>query len=123
MDFFDQTLISRRIVLRVLLSLFVTLYLSSCIGLRNNYLGKGSRQRIPFKVDVLQMTRLDSVRKHMDIHLDSLVSSLAAKGHTRHLKANEINELFSGFGTDLDYDRIFNSMLQNGSLNAKHLSC
>ena len=96
--------------------------LSSCASLKTNYLGKANRELSNFKLGAVELAALDSGRKASEQHMDSLVNRITAKDHSRHLAANEINELFSSFAIQLGHARIFNAILHKENLSREQLS-
>jgi hypothetical protein len=107
------------LALRLLLPIFVLLGLASCANLKYNYLGRVKRQpNIPQNI-----YQLDSSRRVLDIQCDSLLQTISVKKQeNRHLSAQEVNLLSSNFGSQLEYDRFFNSMLQSSSLRRRFLT-
>lgn len=106
------------------LIVFVVLFsIFSCANLKHNYLGKTKRDPSISKISEQQLSQLDLIRKHLDIKTDSLLLTLSAiNQNNRHLNANEINKLYSNFRVQLDFDRIFNSILQTGRTKKNSLT-
>lgn len=102
-------------MLRSLCVFVLLLSLISCANLKRNYLGKAKRDPAISKISAQQLSQLDIIRKHLDLKTDSFLQVLSIKKHNnRHLSATEINKLYSDFRVQLDFDRIFNSILQTG---------
>jgi hypothetical protein len=87
--------------------------LFSCVSLNHNYLGKAKRDPAIITINNLQFSQMELLRKKLDIKADSLINTLSLKKkNNRHLNAAEINQLYANFHVQLDFDRIFNSILQ-----------
>jgi len=111
-------------LLRSLCVFVLLLSLISCANLKRNYLGKAKRDPAISKISAQQLSQLDIIRKHLDLKTDSFLQVLSIKKHNnRHLSATEINKLYSDFRVQLDFDRIFNSILQTGRKKTHLLHC
>ena len=106
-----------------LISILLLVAISSCSGLKHNYLGKTKRNQANFTISLPQLTRLDTIRKLLDLNSDSLLQTLSVKKEqNKHLTAIEINKLYSNLGVQLEFDRIYNSILQSRKTKKKTLT-
>ena len=96
---------------------------TSCVSLRNNYLGKSERAVTFQNPDIKKLARIDSFRQNFDYKADSLLLIINHRKHkNKHLTANEINQLYSNFGEQLENDRIYNGILHRRNRHNDHLS-
>lgn len=110
-------------ILAVLFFIFLTQCIESCVSLKHNYLGVAKRQAGTSAYVPNYIARLDSTRQTLDIQMDSLLYTIWEKKRVdKHLCADEINMLYSNFGCQLDYDRVFNAMLQSSRTKRKFLT-
>jgi len=104
------------ILLRFLCFYLIALNLVACVTIQNNYLGvEGTSRNLP-----IQTTNppSDSERIAINRTVDSLLCIMALqKKEHKSLKANNINQLYTVFGKQLDQDRYYNSILQKEDLN------
>jgi hypothetical protein len=108
---------------QIILVTGVFLSLISCANLKHNYLGAAKRRDVTFSLTPTYITKLDSSRAHMDAQMDSILQAIwIKKKEDKHLNANEVNLLTSNFGSQLEYDRIFNNMLQVSKTKRKYLT-
>jgi hypothetical protein len=106
-----------------MIGVLVLVVASSCSSLKHNYLGKTKRNTANFNIGIEQLIRLDSIRKRLDSNSDSLVRDLSVKKEkNKHLTAIEINKLYSNLGVQLEFDRIYNSILQSRKTKKKMLT-
>ena len=93
--------------------ILLLLFISSCSSLKKNYLSKASRGEINIKPDSIQLNKLDSIRETVDRQSDSLITALIADNPRKRLSSKNLNLLYVDFSKQLQYDRIYNSILQN----------
>jgi hypothetical protein len=105
------------------LFIFTLLSLSSCISLKHNYIGVAKRDMAIAKITLQQKAALDSTRRLLDLQMDSLLKIIVInKQNNRHITASEVNRLYSNFGSQLNYDRVFNAVLHAGKTRRKFLT-
>jgi len=123
---FNDKILNVKVNASVLLLMILTgllLHLASCSSLKHNYLGKARRQAGTSSLSPKYIAKMDSSRNLLDIKADSLLHTIwIKKREDKHLSANEVNQLNSNFGAQLDIDRIFNSMLQSSKTKRKFLT-
>ena len=109
---------------RIVLFLIGILFgLSSCVSLNHNYLGAAKRQAGASAFVTSYIAKQDSARLTLDAQMDSLLLTIwRKKKEDKCLSAGEINLLYSNFGSQLDYDRTFNAMLQSNKTRRKFLT-
>ena len=97
--------------------------ISSCVSLRNNYLGKAERDVVVQFHDTKKLAVIESLRQFYNNKTDSLLLIINhKKPQNKHLTASEINQLYSNFGEQLDNDRVFNGILHRKNRHNDHLS-
>ena len=93
---------------------FPALFLDACVTIRKNYLGTDQWSQNSALCKSKPFSDQERVVLRMDT--DSLIQSIEfQKRQKKYLKANSVNQLFAGFGKQLDFDRHYNSILRNGT--------
>ena len=109
-----KTPIYRVFCRRFLLSVLVLFLGISCVSLQNNYLGPMTnfgQDSIPSRI----LSINEKIIKQKQI--DSLLKNISErKRFKRHLTAQEINQLYTGFGEQLNNDRFYQYELQKHKL-------
>lgn len=92
----------------------------SCVSIRKNYLGSLESPRS----DLISWGRPSAqIKLQHEQKADSLLQIILAQQQRRKLiNAQEINQLYSGFGEQLNADRYYHSLLQASSLTTDSLS-
>ncbi len=90
---------------------FPAFFFASCITIPKNYL---ETDLWPAKSSFYKAQSFsDQERVVLSKDADSLIHSIEIqKRQKRYLKANAVNQLFAGFGRQLDFDRYYNSILR-----------
>jgi hypothetical protein len=100
----------------MLLLSFTAMFFSSCVTISTNYL---ETDQWPTKLSVLSSIPFSEQDRYvLNMNADSLIQSIELqKRQKRYLKANAVNQLFTGFGRQLDLDRYYNSILQKNPVD------
>ena len=105
---------------RLFLGLLLVIAMFSCVSLRTNYLGVftgSSNDRIQVSAPS------DRQKLRLQARADSLLNIISEqKKKNRHLLGREINQLYSGFGEQLNNDRYYQYLLQRKSFVNDSLS-
>jgi uncharacterized protein YycO len=102
--------------------IILTIFLTSCVGLRRNYLGSTRRQSIG-NITKEQILYQQKNRDYLDHKVDSLLKVIdAQQDKNKYLFASDLNQLYSNFSAQLDNDRFFNYLLQKGKIRHDGLS-
>jgi hypothetical protein len=84
---------------------------SSCVTLQNNFIS--TKQAIAENKKPVS----DPERKRLNHEADSILKKLSAENtNVLHIKADDLNKIYTTFSRQLDYDRYYNSMLQKGQV-------
>jgi hypothetical protein len=93
-----------------------TFLLTACVSVQKNYLGSNKEKIKPLNRILYPLS--DGERNFLNRYTDSLLTvNEQLKKAKKPLKAIDINELYSGFGIQLDHDRYYNAILQKGKEN------
>jgi hypothetical protein len=100
----------------MLLLSFTAMFFSSCVTISTNYL---ETDQWPTKLSVLSSIPFSEQDRYvLNMNADILIQSIELqKRQKRYLKANAVNQLFTGFGRQLDLDRYYNSILQKNPVD------
>jgi len=94
---------------------FSIMFLSACVTIPKNYLETDQWSSKSSMYKTKPFSDQERVALSMDAY--TLVQSIEQqKRQKRYLKANAVNQLFAGFGKQLDFDRQYNSILQKNSV-------
>lgn len=108
---------------RILVYLVLCFSSVSCINLRYNYVGVPHRQSLSDTLNVTYMQFYERQKIQVNNHADSLVKTVVANRRKRyHMRAAELNQLYTSFGEQLNIDRYFNGLLRKGRLKHDSLS-
>lgn len=90
---------------------FIGIIFSSCVTLQNNFIATkqaAAENKKPVS---------DPERKKLNQEADSILRKLSSENtNALHIKADDLNKIYTTFSRQLDYDRYYNSILQKGQV-------
>jgi hypothetical protein len=102
-----------------ILAIAFTILLTSCLTLKNNYIE--STDRLPSLSRQRPVSKAE--RRQLNLQACNVLDTISGgKNQGKYLKAAELNQLYSAFGRQLDFDRYYNSILHKEEINYDSLS-
>lgn len=124
---FDYQLLKQfvpgKIIFSIGCSVAITIFFSSCISLRHNYLGLHHKKNQTNQLGIGYLSYYENQRKQLDYRADSLIKAIKSKRIKReHIGAIDLKHLYVNFSAQLDVDKYFNILLRKGPRRHDSLS-
>ena len=104
---------------KYILAVTFTILLSSCLTLKNNYIATTDKQPFPSQQKPISKAE----RRQLNLQACKILDPISReKNPGQYLKAAELNQLYSTFGQQLDFDRYYNSLLRKEEIRYDSLS-